>query len=75
MLSKSKLTADKGCRKMHLYGRDKIIFMIKFSGQMKENSSVASMKNESLLSDLIFVAPKYGHKGVSLMFRDVSENV
>lgn len=42
---------------------------------MKENSSVASMKNESLLSDLIFVAPKYGHKGVRLMFRDVSENV
>lgn len=49
--------------------------MIKFLGKMKENSSIALMKNESLLSDSVFVAPKFGHKGVSLILRDVSENV
>lgn len=73
LLNKSKLTEDKGCRKRHLYDHDKI--MIKFSGKMEQNSSAASMKNGSLFSDLVFVAPKYGHNGASLIFRDISENV
>lgn len=73
MLSKSKLTSkvkDKACRKMHL--DDEI--MIKFSGKMKQNNSFASMKMR-VYCDLVFVVPKYGHKGVSLILRDVSENV
>lgn len=55
---------------MHLYDHNDQVL-----GKNEKNSSVASMKNESLLSDLIFVAPKYGHKGASLIFRDVSENM